>query len=112
MNLEQRLERIAKILDDNKGEETETFDLTGKGYMVDGVVITTAMAEKHLNALLNFIKELKPDEQFLNVENSEEWIVADMGDILVHLMTSSAREKYHLENFLNDFKREEPETED
>jgi len=104
MNLDDRLQRIAKVLDDNKGEETETFNLTGKGYMVDGVVITTAMVDKHLQALLTFLKnELKPEEEFLNTDIDSQWIVVDLGDILVHLMTKDAREKYHMENFLNDF---------
>ncbi len=104
MSLEERLETIASVLDKNKGEETQIFNLRDKGYMVDGVVISTAMAERHLNALLNFLKEdLKPEEEFLNVESSDEWVVIDLGDIIVHLMTQSAREKYHLENFLNEF---------
>lgn len=104
MKLDQRLQNIADVLDQNKGEETQIFNLQDKEYMVDGVVITTAMGNKHLGALLNFLKkDLKPEEQFLHTDSSDEWIVADLGDILVHIMTVSAREKYHLENFLNDF---------
>lgn len=104
MTLEDRLEKIKSVLDANKGEEIETFNLDDTEYMVSGVVIATAMADKHLDALLNFLKQdLKPEEEFLHVDSSNEWVVADLGDILVHLMTKSAREKYHLENFLTEF---------
>lgn len=104
MTLAERLKKIADILDANKAEAIETFDLTDSEYMADGVVVATAMADRHLYALLDFLKQdLKPDEQFLHVEESDEWIVVDMGDIIVHIMAESAREKYHLEDFLKEF---------
>lgn len=104
MSISKRLEEIASILDKNKAENIEKFNLENSEYMVDGVVIATAMADKHLSALLNFLKtDLKPQEEFLNVEESDEWIVIDFGDILVHIMSESARKKYHLEDFLREF---------
>jgi len=104
MTLQDRMSRIAAVLDTNKAEDVESFDLTDTGYMVDGVVIGTAMADRHLSALLDFLrKALKGDEQFLNVDESDDWTVVDMGDILVHIMTAGAREKYHMEAFLQEF---------
>ena len=104
MTLDNRLETIKRVIDENKGEDIEIFNLDKTDYMVSGVVIATAMAEKHLDALINFLKtDLKPEEDFLHVESSDEWVVADLGDILIHLMTKSAREKYHLETFLKEF---------
>ena len=104
MTLEERLGKIAAILDQNKAEHIETFNLQDSEYMADGVVVATAMADRHLFALLDFLKkDLKPEEQFLHVEESDEWIVIDMGDIIVHIMSESAREKYHLEAFLKEF---------
>ncbi len=104
MSINQRLETIAQVLDKNKAEAIETFNLENSDYMVDGVVVATAMADRHLVALLNFLKtDLKPAEQFLHVEESEDWIVIDLGDIIVHIMSESARDKYHLESFLKEF---------
>ena len=104
MTIDERLNKIAGILDQNKAEDVETFNLTESEYIADGVVVATAMADRHLLALLDFLKkDLKPDEQFLHIEESDDWIVIDMGDIIVHLMSESAREKYHLESFLKEF---------
>jgi ribosome silencing factor RsfS/YbeB/iojap len=104
MNLNQRLQTIVDILDQNKAEHIEWFNLEGSTYMVDGVVVATALAAKHLDALLDHLKNnLKPQEQFLHTESSDDWIVVDMGDIIVHLMVESARQKYHLETFLKEF---------
>jgi ribosome silencing factor RsfS/YbeB/iojap len=108
VSLDDRLQKIQDILSNNKAEDIQKFNLLDKEYMVDGVVVATAMADRHLDALLNFLKkELKKSESFLHIEQSDSWIVVDMGDILVHLMDKNAREKYHLEEFLQEFKRDE-----
>ena len=104
MSINQRLEKIAKILDQNKAEDIEVFNLENSEYIADGVVVATAMADRHLYALLDFLRsDLKPEEQFLHIEESDEWIVADLGDIIIHIMSAGAREKYHLESFLKEF---------
>lgn len=105
MNLEQRLDLIAKILDENKAENIEKLNLQNSDYMANGVVIATALVDKHLISLENELKtKLKPlGEEFLHSDSSDEWIVLDLGDIIVHIMTQSAREKYHLETFLKEF---------
>lgn len=107
MELKERLSAIAKILDQNKAENIETFNLEGGEYMASGVVIASAMADRHLLALLDFLKkDLKPlGEEFLHVDTSDEWIAIDMGDILVHIMTEGARSKYHMEAFLREFEK-------
>ena len=55
--MEQRIKRIIEVLDFNKAEDIETFDLTNKGYIVNNVVIATALNPKHSIALLNHLKE-------------------------------------------------------
>jgi ribosome-associated protein len=105
MTLKERLDKIAEILDRNKAEDVEVYDLSQSGYMADGVVIATALADRHLLALLDYLKkDLKPlGEQFLNADSSDDWIALDLGDILIHIMTTSARDKYHMEAFLEEF---------
>ncbi len=104
--MEERIKRIVEILDFNKAEDIETFDLSGKGYIVNEVVICTALNNKHTFALLNHLKEgLKPaGEEFVRTEEDGDWIIADLGDILIHIMTQAHREKYSLEEFLTNFK--------
>jgi len=103
--MEERIQRIVEVLDAKKAEDIETFDLTGKGYIVNSVVIATALNNKHsLSLLTNLKEELKPDgEEFLRTEEDGDWTIVDLGDILIHLMTKEYREKYTLENFLENF---------
>jgi ribosome-associated protein len=103
----QRIERIIKLLDEKKAKDMETFDLTGKSYMVDRVVIATSLNSKHAFSLVNYLKEeLKPlGEEFFRVDESDDWTIIDLGDILVHVMTESHRAKYNMEDFLESIKR-------
>jgi ribosomal silencing factor RsfS len=52
--------------------------------------------------LLGHLKDtLKPlGEEFIRVEENDEWSVIDLGDIFIHLMSKSCKEKYQLEEFL------------
>jgi len=101
--MDKRIEKISAILDTNKAENIEVFDLRDKDYFVDQVVIASSLNSRHTEALLNYLKNgLKPEEQFLGVDISDEWIVADLGDILIHIMTPEYRVKYNMEEFLSE----------
>lgn len=66
--------------------------------------MATAMNERHADALLDYLKKgLKPQEEFLNVDSSAEWVAIDLGDIIVHIMQAEFRQKLALESFLSDF---------
>jgi len=101
--MDKRIEKISSVLDTNKAENIEVFDLRGKDYFVDQVVIASSLNARHTEALLNYLKnELKPAETFLGVDVSDEWVVADLGDILIHIMTPEYRTKYNMEEFLGE----------
>lgn len=101
--MQNRLEKITQILDKNKAEAIEVFDLRERDYFVDYVIIASSLGERHTEALLDHLKKgLKPEEEFLGVDSSGEWIVVDLGDILIHIMTPEYRSKYDLESFLGD----------
>lgn len=98
-----RIEKIISILDMNKAEAIEVFDLKGSDYFADYVVIASSLGERHTLALLDHLKKgLKPDEQFLYVDESGDWIAIDLGDILIHILTPQFRVKYDLESFLGE----------
>lgn len=101
-----RIENITSILDKNKAEAIEVFDLRDKDYFVDYAIIASSLGQKHTIALLDHLKkELKPAEHFNNVDESGDWIVVDLGDILIHIMTPEYRIKYDMESFLAELSR-------
>ena len=102
--MNNRIERIVAALSDKKAEDVQVFDMSGKDYFVDTVIIASTMGERHGLSLLDHLKtELKgAGENFLNVDADDNWTVIDMGDILIHLMTPQYRQKYNLELFLKE----------
>ena len=104
--MKNRIQKIANILDMNKAESIETFDLREKNYFVDYAVIASSLGIKHTTALLDHLKNgLKPEETFNNVDESGDWVVVDLGDILIHIMTPEYRVKYDMENFLSELQK-------
>lgn len=103
-DIETRIEQIVKVLDDKKAEDIEVFNLDDTDYIAKKVVIANSLGGKHTQALFDHLKnELKPKgEQFLASDVSDEWVVADLGDILVHIMIPQYRQRYSLEEFLSE----------
>jgi ribosome-associated protein len=101
--MQNRIEKITETLDKNKAEAIEVFDLRDKNYFVDYAIIASSLGQKHTLALLDHLKKaLKPEETFNNVDESGDWIVVDLGDILIHIMTPEYRVKYDMETFLSE----------
>lgn len=104
--MQTRIEKITQILDANKAEAIEVFDLREKNYFVDYAIIASSIGTKHTLALLDHLKRgLKPEEHFSNVDESGDWIVVDLGDILIHIMTPEYRVKYDMESFLSELSK-------
>ena len=100
--MQNRIENITSVLDKNKAEAIEVFDLRDKNYFVDYAIIASSLGTKHTVALLDHLKkDLKPAEKFNFVDESGDWVVIDLGDILIHIMTPEYRTKYDMETFLS-----------
>ncbi len=101
-----RIAKIKNLLDEKKALDIMDYDLRDSDYFVDYVVVATTMADKHGYALLDHLKKnLKPHEEFLGVDESNDWILIDLGDILIHLMSEEYRAKYQMDEFLREIKK-------
>ena len=102
-----RIVKIKELLDEKKALDIMDYDLKDSDYFVDYVIVATTMADKHGQALLDHLKKnLKPlGEEFLGVDESDEWILIDLGDILIHLMSEEYRAKYQMDKFLEEINK-------
>lgn len=101
--MQNRVKKIVDILDKNKAEAIEVFDLSDKEYIVDTAIIASSLGSRHTLALLDHLrKDLKGHETINNVDESGDWVVVDLGDILIHIMTPEYRVKYDMETFLSE----------
>ena len=104
MTIDERIANIVTILDDKKAEEIEVFNLDDADYIAKRVVIANSLNGKHTLALFDHLKRgLKElGDSILASDTSDEWAVADMGDILIHIMIPEYRQRYSLETFLSE----------
>lgn len=96
-------QEVITILEDKKAENVVCIDVSDREYLVDTVVIATAMVGKHSFALLDYLKttlKAKGVEFYATDEESEDWIIADLGNVMVHIFTQNHRNKFNLEEFL------------
>ena len=104
MTIEERVENIVTILDDKKADEIEVFNLEEADYIAKRVVIANSLNGKHTLALADHLKVgLKTSgDSILASDMSDDWVVADLGDILIHIMVPEYRQRYSLEVFLSE----------
>jgi len=100
---EQKAIEIAKLMEDGKGKDTVLMDISELNSWTDYFVITTVSSSTHWQGLYKQIKEyIKDNDLEIHLTNKkspdgDDWNLIDLGPIVVHLMSESAREFYDLE---------------
>jgi ribosome-associated protein len=101
MYTEALLKLVQTVLDDRKGQDIVTMDVRGKTSFTDYMVLVTGTSDRHLKSLCSYVEEKAKEEGFkpLGTEGDlgSDWILLDLGDVIVHAMTAQAREYYQLE---------------
>ncbi len=92
---------IETVLDDNKAQQITLLDVQGRTSVCDYMIVVTGTSGRHLKALSDYVVEKLAEANIrpLGVEGDtgSDWVLLDLGDILVHLMTQKARDYYQLE---------------
>ncbi len=103
MTTDQLLQIVLLALDDGKGKDIKVIDVRKKTGIADFMVIVSGTSERHVKSLADHvIEEAKKNEvQLLGVEGQGggEWVLVDLGDVIVHVMKPQTREFYQLEKF-------------
>lgn len=91
-----------EALDDLKASDIKTIDVRDKTSVTDWVVIATGSSSRHVKSLANnvVISMKRAGRPVLGVEGEDdgEWVLVDLGDVIVHVMQQQVREFYDLES--------------
>jgi ribosome-associated protein len=97
------LDQVLVTLDDGKGQDIKILDLKGKTNIADFMVVVSGTSERHVRALASHVVE---DAKLIDVppvgvegELTGEWVLVDLGDVIVHVMKPQTRDFYQLEKF-------------
>jgi len=98
----RKLQRIVvDALDDIKARDVRVFDTTGQTELFDRVVIATGTSNRQTRALAAHVRD-KVKEAGGVITSTEgadtgEWVLVDLGDVVVHVMQPAIRAYYNLE---------------
>lgn len=110
MQLEDLEKLVMNALEDLKGVNITTLDVGQQTDITDRMIIATGTSTRHVNALAeNVIMEAKKaGSPALGSEGepNADWVLVDLGDIVVHVMLAETRELYDLEKLWTFVERE------
>lgn len=93
---------VHKALEDLKAEDVVELDVTNKTSVTDYVIVATGTSNRHVKSIANnVVTEAKhAGHQPLGVEGEQEadWVLVDLGDVIVHIMQGQVREFYDIES--------------
>ncbi|MDX7992910.1 ribosome silencing factor [Xenorhabdus sp. Reich] len=88
-------------LEDSKAQDIVSIDVRGKSSVTDCMVICTGTSSRHLMSVAdNLVDDCrKVGIMPLGVEGQgvSDWVVVDLGEIMVHVMQEDSRRMYELE---------------
>ena len=95
------LKIVVDAIDDMKGVDVMVIDVREMTSITDRMVITSGTSSRHVKAIADNVALEAKREGFpaLGVEGAQaaEWVLIDLGDVVVHVMTPAIREFYALE---------------
>lgn len=92
---------VTNCLEDSKAEELVTINIKDKSALADYMVIASGRSNRHVSAiadhLLRELKNIGAGSAKVEGLESGDWVLIDIGDIIVHLFRPEVREFYALE---------------
>ena len=103
----QKLQRaVIDALEDVKAQDIKVFNTTQLTSLFDRVVIASGTSNRQTRALASSVSDcgraLKLSGITIEGEDTGEWVVVDLGDIVVHVMQPAIRQYYNLEEIWGD----------
>jgi ribosome-associated protein len=101
MDLRKLQRLVVDALEDVKGHDIRVFNTTHLSDLFDRIVLVSGTSNRQCRSLAMSVAEKakQAGADVLSVEGEEagEWLLVDLGDIVVHVMQPAIRDYYALE---------------
>lgn len=92
---------IQDKIDDLKGRDIVALDVRGKSSITEFMIICSGTSNRQTKAIADYVaaEVKKAGVESLGIEGqaSGEWVLLDLGDVVVHVMLEETRDFYQLE---------------
>lgn len=101
MQTDTLLALVEGELNERKAQDMVVLDVRGKTSFTDYMIVVTGTSNRQVKALCDYV-EAKVKENGVRPLGMEgdmtsDWVLLDLGDVIIHAMTQQAREHYQLE---------------
>ena len=101
MDIRAKQRAVVEALEDIKGKDIVVYNTARMPSMFERVVIATGDSNRQVKALADNVQErirsLGSHVYGVEGEKGGEWVLVDLGDVVVHIMHPTVREFYNLE---------------
>ena len=102
MELQQLKDQVVSALEDRKGQHIQVLDVRQKASFTDIMIIATGNSTRQVKALADRVVEVCRDSGIrpIGIEGQREgeWVLVDLGDVVVHIMLPDIRDFYGLDS--------------
>jgi len=101
MNADDLTALVVDTLENMKAQDIRVLDVRGKTSVTDVMVIASGTSARQVKGqaerVIEKAKNAGTPPLGMEGEKEAEWILVDLGDVVVHLMQPEIRDFYHLE---------------
>lgn len=101
MQLEQIKSLVLEKVEDMKGRDVVVLDVENLSDITDCMVICSGNSKRHVQSIAEHVATSLKHEgtQPLGVEGEQsgDWVLVDLGELVLHVMQDEARDFYQLE---------------
>ena len=101
MDIKKLQTLVVDALEDVKGQEIVLFDTTHLTSLFDRIAVVSGTSNRQTKALAasvrDKVKAAGGDVVGMEGEDTGEWVLVDLGDMIVHIMQPAIRQYYRLE---------------
>ncbi|VAW50588.1 Ribosomal silencing factor RsfA [hydrothermal vent metagenome] len=102
MTIDELKQLAMDALEDLKAEDITVLDVKNKTTVTDWIFIATGSSSRHVKSIANSVsvaaKQAGKTPLGVEGETEGEWVLVDLGDVIVHVMQRQVREFYDLES--------------
>lgn len=92
---------VHSALEEIKARDAVEIDVRGRSSVADYMVVVSGTSTRHVKSIgdevVRFAKNLGVMPLGMEGEREAEWVLVDLGDVIVHIMLPRVRELYALE---------------